>query len=97
MQNRLKDKKHIKWAKEVKDRDNYTCQICNKYNVYLHSHHLNSYDLFKDQRYLLENGITLCKKCHDMFHSIAGKGKNTKFQFEEFKQFVILIKKIAKE
>ena len=94
MQNtRDADAKHIHWARNVKERDNYTCQICRAIGVRLHSHHLNSYDIFVDQRYILDNGITLCSVCHEKFHVIFGKGSNTKFQFEQFKKSRELILK----
>lgn len=94
----FRDEKHQKWAKKVKQRDNYTCQLCfaSGSGVYLHSHHLNSWDLFPDQRYQLDNGITLCNQCHFSFHKISGLGTNTKYQFEQFKVLFQTIKKVAK-
>lgn len=65
-------------------------------NVYLHSHHINSYDVFINERFELNNGITLCQKCHDKFHTIYGHGKNTKFQFNEFVKVAHILKNIAK-
>ena len=47
-------------------------------------HHLDGYDNFKDKRYDETNGITLCHNCHYNFHSIYGRGNNTKEQFEEW-------------
>lgn len=94
---RFDDPKYKKWAKAVKSRDNYTCIICLRDNIYLHSHHLNSWDTFVEERYNVENGATLCHIHHDMFHQLYKKGKNTKFQFEEFKQIIKIIEKIAKE
>lgn len=95
--NRFNDPKHIKWAKAVKKRDKYICQICGIKNVYLNSHHRNSWDIFKDQRFDINNGITLCQKHHAAFHNIYGHGSNTYYQFEEFRRMVSLIKEIAKE
>lgn len=98
MFDRNNDKKFVKWAKQVKERDNFTCQICSKANVYLNSHHLNSWDTFIDERYDLDNGITLCYNCHFLiFHAIYGKGHNTKHQFEEFRKTIKLLKEIAKK
>lgn len=93
--NRFKDPKHIKWALKVKKRDQFTCQICEAQNVYLHSHHMNSFDIYIEDRYDVDNGVTLCQECHNRFHSQFGKGKNTKAQFEEFQRFINLIRKIA--
>lgn len=97
MYERLKDPLHVKWAKAVKQRDNYICQICGKYGVMLNSHHLNSYDFFENQRYDINNGITLCEVHHNEFHDIFGRGKNTKFQFEQFLKTIRAYKKAIKK
>lgn len=94
---RFKDPKHIKWAKKVKERDNFTCQICKKDNVYLNSHHLNSFDIFIKERYDINNGITLCFQCHDFFHSVFKKGRNTRFQFKQFLEIINIIRLVAKK
>lgn len=92
--NRFDDKLAIKWSKIVKERDNYICKICGKYDIPLHSHHLNSWNLFVNQRYDIKNGVCICQNCHYFFHLCFGKGGNTKDQFEQFKQSIFLIKKI---
>lgn len=94
--NRFEDPTHIAWAKKVKERDGFTCQICGDTNAYLNSHHCNSWDLFIDERFNVDNGVCLCVSCHTMFHNIMGHGRNTKFQFYEFKKFYNLIVKIAR-
>jgi len=95
MNDRFKDPHHKKWAKAIKERDGFACQVCETQVGYLHSHHLNSYDIFISQRYELNNGLTLCKHCHFLFHSIYGSGGNTFFQFNEFTKMLKLIKNIA--
>lgn len=95
--NRFKDPKYLIWARKVKERDNFYCQICGKSDVYLHSHHCNSWDLFESQRFDVDNGVTLCEKHHDDFHVMYGFGNNTKYQFLEFKKFYDVIVKLAKE
>lgn len=56
--------KHKEWSRKVFKRDSYTCQACFKRGGDLHSHHLLSFILYEKFRYLRENGITLCLKCH---------------------------------
>ena len=86
------DRTIYNWRLEVYKRDNYTCQCCNKSNSgNLNAHHLNCWKDFKDQRYEIDNGVTLCSSCHKKFHKIHGKTHNTKEQFEIFKsQFPFL-------
>ena len=97
MYNRFEDPEYIDWAKQVKARDNYVCQICGREGGWLNSHHLNSYNMFIQQRLDIDNGITLCVNCHDLYHLIYKKGCNTKVQFEEYRTILELIEKIAKE
>ena len=77
--------KYNKWRYEVFERDNFTCQCCgdNK-GGNLNAHHLDGYNWCKEKRLDANNGITLCKKCHNYFHSIYGNGNNTLEQFLEF-------------
>lgn len=73
------------WRNKVFARDNYTCQCCGyDKGKKLNAHHLNSKNMFPEQIYIVENGITLCKNCHKEFHHLYGYGNNTKEQFENF-------------
>lgn len=92
---RKEDYNYIRWAALVKERDQYTCQICGLMNIELHSHHKNAWNLFIDDRYNVGNGSTLCSDCHEQFHNIYGRGNNTALQFEEFKLISEAIKKSA--
>jgi DNA-directed RNA polymerase subunit RPC12/RpoP len=56
------------WRKAVFERDNYTCQDCAIRGGTLNAHHIKSFKKYKDLRYDINNGITLCKKCHGMRH-----------------------------
>lgn len=74
----------IKWAKQVKIRDHFTCVICGRRGVLLNAHHMNSWDWCVEERYDLDNGTTLCHDCHTYFHETYGYGQNTRAQFDEF-------------
>ena len=72
-----RNKEYIKWRKEVFERDNYTCERCGIKSglgkgVILHPHHKKSYTYFKQLRYELSNGVTLCICCHKKEHSMNG-------------------------
>jgi len=73
-----------KWRDRIFARDNYTCAVCSEYGGRLNAHHLNSWDNFKDERFELTNGVTLCEKCHKGFHGNYGYGNNTREQFMEY-------------
>jgi 5-methylcytosine-specific restriction endonuclease McrA len=73
------------WAKQIKIRDNFICQVCgDSKGGNLVSHHLESYNNNKDLRVALDNGVCLCEECHKDFHHQYGYGNNTKEQFSEF-------------
>jgi len=60
------------WRKKVFERDDYTCQYCLERGGRLHSHHIKSYKDFSKLRHILNNGLTLCEKCHYKLHSKRG-------------------------
>jgi group I intron endonuclease len=72
------------WKKAVLERDNFTCQVCGKKGGKLHAHHINNFSDFPELRFAIDNGITLCKKCHKEFHHLYGVKNNTKEQLEDF-------------
>lgn len=66
------------WRINVFKRDNYTCQHCN-FNNDLHAHHIKSFADYPDNRYDINNGLTLCVECHGKVH-----GKNFKPNKQKF-------------
>ena len=62
------------WRNEVFERDNYTCQKCNKRGGELNAHHIKSYSKFKELRYEVDNGITVCIECHRKIHKKVETG-----------------------
>ena len=73
------------WRKSVFERDSYTCQCCGYDKGHtLAAHHLDGYKWCIEKRTDINNGVTLCGKCHYTFHVINGYGNNTKEQFDSF-------------
>lgn len=49
----------------VFERDNYTCRDCGQHGGRLEVHHIHEFAQYPDERFIVENCITLCLKCHD--------------------------------
>jgi len=65
--------KWVSWRKQVYERDDYTCQQCDVKGIELHPHHIiRVKDCIKDDNlnlvYDVNNGVTLCKPCHQLKH-----------------------------
>lgn len=56
-----------KWAKEIKELQDYTCVICGS-NKRLEAHHIESRKKRPDLADDIENGVTLCHDCHYLAH-----------------------------
>lgn len=52
------------WRNNVFKRDDYTCQMCFKKNIYLEADHIKPWSKYPELRYDIENGRTLCRDCH---------------------------------
>jgi len=62
--------KHRKWSKQVRDRDNNTCQDCGITDVRLDAHHIVPLKecINSTLEFDTKNGITVCRKCHKLRH-----------------------------
>ena len=59
-----KTSKYKKWRTSVFERDKYTCQECSKRWCKIHADHIKPFAYFKELRFDLNNGRTLCVECH---------------------------------
>ena len=58
------------WVRAVKETNNFTCVKCNTCESELVAHHLFAYWKYPEARFIIGNGITLCKSCHNKFHRL---------------------------
>ena len=77
------------WREFVFKRDNYTCQKCKRKNgngekIILNPHHIENFSTCIEKRFDINNGVTLCDKCHQKFHSLYGRHNNNLQQLNEF-------------
>lgn len=87
---RVKERKigsYNRWRQDVFERDNYLCRCCgttSKRDNKIVAHHILNYYKYKDLRTDVNNGITLCTKCHREFHYRYGTLHNNQEQIDEF-------------
>ena len=61
-------KEYNHWRRDVYKRDNHTCQACGANGCQVHAHHIKPAIEYIEERYNVDNGITLCAKCHKETH-----------------------------
>lgn len=72
------------WKRRVIERENGCCEKCGVSEKEMHIHHKNAYHWCVNERYDVDNGACLCKKCHKLFHKIYGSVYNTEEQYIAF-------------
>ena len=73
---------YVVWRTAVFERDNYTCQECgahsgNGHAVFLEAHHIHEFVNYPDERFVVDNGKTLCQKCHN---KTKGRRRNVRVE-----------------
>lgn len=63
-----KCREYIAWRNAVKLRDLDVCQACGKWQGESHAHHILPWAEFPKHRFDVDNGLTLCIKCHKAVH-----------------------------
>lgn len=63
-----KQSKLRSWRTAIYRRDNFTCQVCTQVGGRLNAHHIEAWSKSKNRRFELDNGVTLCQRCHVNLH-----------------------------
>ena len=64
-----KSEEYKNWRMRVFERDDFKCQVCGKVGGELNAHHIKEFSKYPELRFKVDNGITLCVKCHKKIHN----------------------------
>ena len=62
------------WRQSVFIRDNFTCVWCKKVGGDINADHIKPFCDYPELRFAIDNGRTLCVRCHKSTDNYAGKG-----------------------
>lgn len=65
-------KEYNAWRRAVYASDDYTCQHCGRNKCQLTAHHIKGFWTHPKLRYVVSNGLTVCKACHKLIHRETG-------------------------
>ena len=58
-----------KWRYSVLERDSFTCRNCGIRGIKLIAHHILQFSKFRQFKFDLWNGLTVCEPCHKNIHN----------------------------
>jgi hypothetical protein len=66
----FKDPQYIRWRKKVFARDKYKCRMPNCLGgmKHMNAHHIKMWETHPSLRFVVSNGVTLCRTCHASIH-----------------------------
>ena len=76
------------WSHSVQDRDRHKCVICG--DPSLHAHHIFPRARFPHKEREIDNGVSLCKQCHQLAHRgwTGATGKTKRSCYYAFSQLL---------